>query len=434
MSCSVEEQKLYFLCDGLLDDDERDALLAHCTECERCAVLYREAQKSLSLLQRPARNPPYLSQEKAMSIISGSIAREYARTTFRLTRFSKREFLFAAAAMVILSLVSVTFLIRKHQTAPANIPSAALSGQSGFISISAAASASDSTFRFSDGCTCHATAHTDLVMRCNTPKVVHFGLRHGSILIAAHKGLYDTIAVECGHATVLATGTHFSVSRTDSSVSVSVLEGSVKLIPIHEKDEPVLVLATDETCVARDSDAKAAWHKSRLSYVAQNQLSEAFAAMDCFDSVANPSSTIDDALDLRRNPAVSARSESYEAIRKMIRTGQYEKAITCILKLVKTPSADLDIAYCDLALCYSKTDQWRNVLDAYTKAAAVTSDNFVREAILHRTNHILFSKLSQYDDAEKGIRRYLALYPHGTWKEREIILLARVARAQKPHQ
>jgi tetratricopeptide (TPR) repeat protein len=163
----------------------------------------------------------------------------------------------------------------------------------------------------------------------------------------------------------------------------------------------------------------------------QNQLMENFAAMGGADVIAFPSPGFDEAEDILYKSPVSTATKAYANIQKLMRKGDYEKAIAELNDLIKTRPRGPDIAYCDLALCYSKTDQWDNAIDAYTKAAGATNDKLVREAILHRTNHILFSKLFRYDEAEKGIRTYLDRYPHGTWRERERGLLARVERARK---
>jgi hypothetical protein len=289
----------------------------------------------------------------------------------------------------------------------------------------------DTTFDFNTGCAIRVVAGADVLMRTSGSRVVHFSLVKGGIFVAAHKGLYDTIAVDCRSMIVLATGTHFSVSKNDSFVSVSVLEGTVKLRRFGSLRE--MLLSSLETCAAPAADGDAELRKEPMPTDVQNRLTENFAAMGCSDCTVFPQPGFDDAGDVLQKSPVSTKTGTYGEIRKLMRKGYYDKAIAELNDLVTTRPRDPDIAYCDLALCYCKTDQWDLAVDAYAKAADLTNDKLVREAILHRTNHILFSKLLRYTDAEKGIRTYLALYPRGTWRQRELGLLARVERAQKRH-
>jgi ferric-dicitrate binding protein FerR (iron transport regulator) len=432
MKCAIDEQKLYLLSDGLLDDQGKDALLHHCASCPRCRGMYEEARRSLDILKQPEPKMPFLPLEKERAIISAALAEAPVRGRGRIRRiiaFPKREYLYAAAAAIVLiSVVAGIFLAKLPRfAAPVVFAHAPRFDQERIANF-----AKDTTIGFSPGCKLQVTAGADVSMRRSGPRVVHFSLTHGGIFIAAHKGLYDTIAVDCRSMIVLATGTHFSVLKNDSSVSVSVLEGSVRLSRLSPSGAAsAMVLSSLETCSALD--AAADWQKMRMPDDVQNQLTENFAAMGCSDCTAFPVTAIDDAGDFPQKSPVSTTTGTHGEIRKLMRKGYYDKAIAKLNDLVATRPRDPDIAYCDLALCYCKTDQWDLAVDAYAKAASLTNDKLVREAILHRTNHILFSKLLRYAEAEKGIRSYLALYPHGTWRQRELGLLARVERAQKRH-
>jgi ferric-dicitrate binding protein FerR (iron transport regulator) len=426
MNCHVDEQELYFLCDGLLEKRDRAALLAHCGTCPRCMSVYEEARRTLSILKQPVHDPAFLSPEKERSIISGAL--EQAGRRPGIMAFPKKEFLYAAAAaLVILSVASGIALLRTPR-GPGGAVSAAAVRQS---RIRVAELTKDTTVRFGRACVLRADG-ADVSMRQEGPRVVHFSLVKGDVYVAAHKGMYDTIAVDCPTLTVLATGTHFSVSRNDSSVSVSVLEGTVKVFRTGEKRAAgEILLSSLETCSEKDADEDVALKKEQMPDDVQNQMMDNFAAMGCSEMTESALSGFDDAGDIPHKSPVLTRTGAYGEIRKLMRKGDYEKAITALKCLLMKRSADADVAYCDLALCYCKTDQWDSAVTAYASAAAVTNDRLVRESILHRTNHILFSKLFRYDEAEKGIRSYLALYPHGTWRQRELNLLARVERVQK---
>jgi ferric-dicitrate binding protein FerR (iron transport regulator) len=435
MNCSNNEQKLYLLSDGLLDDEEKAALLTHCATCPRCKGIYEEAQRSLSILKQPAPEIHYLSPEKELSIVSSALEQSRKRSTARIIAFPKRGFLYAAAAALVICAVTAGVFLNgvhfgKH---PFIVSVVSRPAPERFANLT-----KDTTVMFNGMCALRVAAGADVSIRHAAQRVVHFTLGHGRILIAARKGLYDTLAVDCRLLTVLATGTHFSVSISDSSVSVSVLEGTVKLLhPLARSTKSAtteVLLSSLEICSANDVNAEVPWKKERMPEDLQNQLMENFAAMDNADVTAFTSPVIGDTEDIPRKSPISTTTGTYGNIRKLMRNGDYEKAIDGLISLLKTRLPDPDIAYCDLALCYSKTDQWDNAVDAYAKAAGVTNDSLVREAILHRTNHILFSKLFRYDDAEKGIRTYLDRYPRGTWRERELGLLARVERARKKNQ
>jgi len=107
----------------------------------------------------------------------------------------------------------------------------------------------------------------------------------------------------------------------------------------------------------------------------------------------------------------SAAQRTFAAIRHTIRRAEYDSAIVALVNYLARYSVDKDVAWCDLALCYSKTSRWESALDAYKHTMSATSDTLVQEAVLHRSNSILFSKLARFKDAEKGIRDYLAAYP-----------------------
>jgi tetratricopeptide (TPR) repeat protein len=294
MTCSIDEQKLYLLSDGLLDEKERAALLAHCASCPRCAGILEEARRSLSLFKQPVPDTAFLPQEKELSIISGALeqaAKNRSRKP-RIIAFRQKEYLFAAAAaLVILSVVSGVFLLG--------------------------------------------------------PSI----------------GKQASVSTTAGQGNRVAELTKDTTSRFNRR---SIQPG------------------------------------------------------------------LDDSVDFPRRITASATNGTYGKLRALVRRGDYEKAIAGITRFLSTNPRDPDVAYCDLALCYCKTDQWDEAVKAYSKAATVTKDELVREAILHRTNHILYSKLFRYNEAAKGVRTYLVLYPHGAWRERELELLARVERASSP--
>jgi tetratricopeptide (TPR) repeat protein len=260
---------------------------------------------------------------------------------------------------------------------------------------------------------------------------VYFDLSQGSVQIAAHKGLYDSIAVRCAAVTVFATGTHFSVERTGSDVRVSVVEGAVEISNAQTGGR--MPLSCGEVCLV--NGANRTWEKEALPEPVQKQLNEIFETMvsSDFELVPMPVTGAHQQHSVRfREPAL--QKQSYDAVRGLIRHGDYDKAIVAIVEHLASGPLDRDVAYCDLALCYSRTDRWESALDAYAGALAATTDSLVKEAVLHRANSILFSKLARFSEAGPGIRDYLLRYPHGAWREREYGMLIRIEIAQNHHE
>lgn len=421
MKCPIDEQSIYLLCDGLLDEKERAPLLEHCASCPRCKAVYEEARLSLSALKQPLPDTDamFLSAEKEKSIIAAALARDARKDASVIVPFFRKEFVFlAAAALLVLSLISGAYLLG---VTGLRTPRPA----AGTVSLT-----KDTIITFNRACALRAEAGAGVSLQRRGARVVHFMLSRGRILIAAHKGLYDTISVECGPATVFATGTHFSVLRTDSVVQVTVLEGAVKVMRQNPARE--FFIESDETGNVQIRDSS--WNKERLSPLLRRQLSDGFKTMSSADFCMLQAPNADENQVLEPlSPAAPAEKNAYGKIRRMIRKGDYENALPGILKYLETDTTDADVAYCDLALCYSNLGQWQNAVQAYAKASAVTRDSLVREAILHRTNHILFSKLARYDEAGAGIRRYLSRYPNGHWRERELSMLKGLETAQKRH-
>jgi TolA-binding protein len=389
--------------------------------------VYEEAMRSLSALKQPLPDADamFLSAEKEKSIIAAALARDARKDASVIVPFFRKEFIFlAAAALLVLSLISGAYLrgvTGRRTPRPAAAGETAAPPGAGIVSLT-----KDTTITFNRACALRAEAGADVSLQrrgargAQGARVVHFTLSRGRILIAAHKGLYDTISVACGPATVFATGTHFSVLRTDSIVQVTVLEGAVKVLRQNPARE--FFIESNETGNVQIRDSS--WNKERLSPLLRRQLSDGFKAMSSVDFCMPQVQNADENQVLEPlSPAAPAEKSAYGKIRRMIRKGDYENALSGILKYLETDTADADVAYCDLALCYSNLGQWQNAVQAYAKASAATRDSLVREAILHRTNHILFSKLARYDEAGAGIRSYLSRYPNGHWHERELSML-----------
>jgi hypothetical protein len=280
-------------------------------------------------------------------------------------------------------------------------------------------------------CTLHAGINTEVSLDHRSPRVVFIDLARGSVQIAAHKGLYDTIAVRCAAMTVFATGTHFSVERTGNDVRVSVVEGAVEISNAQTGGR--MTLSCGELCLV--NGANRTWEKEAIPEPVQRQLTGIFETMvsSDFALVPLPMTGAHQQHGVRfKEPAGQKRD--YDAIRGLIRHGDYDKAIIAIVEHLASDPLDRDVAYCDLALCYSRTDRWESALDAYAGAAAATTDSLVREAVLHRVNSILFSKLARFSEAGSGIRDYLLRYPHGAWREREYGMLIKIEIAQNRHE
>jgi hypothetical protein len=426
MNCPVSERQIYLLCDGLLQEGKRSEVEAHILACERCRITYEEARQSLALLKQPAPQQAFLNQATTESIISQALADSKRQPRFIAMRFGRKTYsLLAAAAILLLVLVSGMYLLSNVRKSGKNVSIAAVNKVSSGATI--LTSAKDTIVIFNRMCALRAGMDTKVTLDQRSQRVVYFDLSQGSIHIAAHKGLYDTIAVRCATVTVFATGTHFSVDRTGSEVRVSVVEGAVELSNAQTGGR--MPLSCGETCILHGTNGT--WEKGALPEYLQNQLTEVFEAMGSSDfalvPVPMPHAHQQHSGRLRE-PAL--QKPGYDAIRSLIRHGDYDKAIVAIVGHLASDSVDRDVAYCDLALCYSRTDRWESALDAYASASAATTDSLVKEAVLHRANSILFSKLARFSKAESGIRDYLIRYPHGAWREREYGMLIRIEIAQ----
>jgi hypothetical protein len=425
MKCPINKRQIYLLCDGLLDEKEKAEAEAHLKACLRCRAVFAEARGILDLIKRPAAAGTEVSAATAESIISRALAQNAVKAPVRRLRFSFPSYArCVTAAGIVLLLVSVVFLFRgirnngKARPAAAHIlenPSSAL----------ITTSAKDTTVWFNRMCALRAERNSMVSLVQQTPRVVYFHLTQGSILVAAHKGLYDTIAVQCAAVTVFATGTHFSVERVGTDVRVAVVEGTVRLVDAGTNEQ--MELSCGELCVAHDAGT---WEKNPMAVSFRKQLAFTFETLNPTDF--SPSLAAADSHPPRKRGFQEHHPEKYgfQHVRSHIRRGEYDSAIVDIVNYLATDTVDRDIAYCDLALCYGKTERWESAIEAYRKAAASTKDSLVAEAILHRTNSILFSKLARNAEAEKGIREYLAKYPLGSWREREYGMLVRIQITQ----
>ncbi len=426
MKCNVTERQVYLLCDGLLDKEQRLAVETHVAVCGRCGRAYREARATLALLKRPAPADSCFDSAAAMAAIDRGLA--LGSRPPRMLEFpSKRpplRFLAAAAVLVFAAVASVYYVFglqNRNHSLPA---AAAPASQDGAISTSAR----DSIVVFDRMCALKVCPNSSVVISRPERRVVHFDLGHGAVLIAAHKRLYDTIAVRCGTVTAVATGTHFSVDRTGDEVRVSVIEGTVTVRSSRTGGQTAV--SCGELCLA--DGAGGSLSTGPLPRLLHMQLAEDFEALGPWAfPLAPPRGT--DAHQSSRSSAddLASAQQAYAAVRHLIRRGDYDGTIVAIVNYLSRHSLDQDVAYCDLALCYSKTGRWESALEAYRKAVAATNDSLVREAVLHRSNSILFSKLGRYGEAEQGIRSYLASYPVGAWREREYGMLVKIELAQK---
>ncbi len=427
MKCNVPEKRIYLLCDGLLPEDERTTLEAHCAACDRCARILAEAHTSLRILTQE--RPALLDEKRTDAILASALAsaEPFSRIIkFPLPRTSIGAL--AAAAVLVIGLVCSLYLMRgvgRGRSLSAEIIAFSGESKNGVL----VTRTKDTTVVFNAMCALQVRAHSYALLTKPSGRVVHFRLERGGLLVAARKGLYDTIAVSCGRVKVLATGTHFSVDRTDDEVRVAVIEGSV--LVINGLSDCHTFVASGELCIAGDSSGTISTGPAPQALSAE--LSEKFETLGAWDL---PRAMYGGCVAQQRHfgngghsPAASAQ-KSLAVIGRLIRSADYDEAIVSIVNYLTLYPADHDVAYCDLALCYSKTDRWESSVDAYAKALAATSDSLLAEAVLHRSNSILFSKLARFKDAERGIRRYLASFPLGAWREREYGMLVKIEIAQ----
>jgi hypothetical protein len=330
----------------------------------------------------------------------------------------------AAAAILLFALVSGIYLLSKARNGEKNLSIAAHQAKSENTILT---STQDTIVMFNRMCALRVGPDSRVTLDRRGPRVVYVDLSQGSVQIAAHKGLYDTIAVRCTAVTVFATGTHFSVERTGSDVRVSVVEGAVELSNTQTGGR--MPLSCGELCLVNGTNRT--WEKVALPEPVQKQLTDIFEIMvsSDFALVPVPVTGAHQQHGVRfQEPAREKRD--YDTVRGLIRHGDYDKAIVAIVEHLASAPLDRDVAYCDLALCYSRTDRWESALDAYASASAATTDSLVKEAVLHRVNSILFSKLARFSEAGSGIRDYLLRYPRGAWREREYGMLIRIEIAQ----
>ncbi len=428
MICPINKRHIYLLCDGLLDGDEKAEAEAHLKACVRCSAVFAEASGVLALLKQPPDQGTGIPGTRVESIISRAMAAgnavpaagHHPRFTFA---FYAR---WATAAGFALLFVSGLFLFNSSRNNRNAGPAAAhIPGNPSSALI--ATSVNDTTVWFNKMCALRAEKNSTVSFLQQSARVVYFRLSQGSILVAAHKGLYDTIAVQCAAVTVFATGTHFSVERAGTDVHVAVMEGTVRLVDARTNGP--MVLSCGELCVVHDAAGQ--WEKGPMPLSLRKRLASNFETLSPADF--SPSlATAGGSYSQRKSGFGEHRAENYgfQHVRSHIRRGEYDSAIVDIVNYLAGDTADRDIAYCDLALCYGKIERWESAVQAYGKAAASTKDSLVAEAILHRTNSILFSKLARNAEAEKGIREYLAKYPLGAWREREYGMLVRIQMAQ----
>jgi|GEM_PF-2555074 hypothetical protein len=427
MICPINKRRIYLLCDGLLDGKEKAETEAHLKTCLRCGAVFAEASRILALLKRPSPSGAEIPRTTVESIVSRAIAGNAVPTAARHLQFTfPSHARWATAAGFVLLFISGLFLFTSSRNKGNAGPAAAHSPGNPSAAL-IATSVNDTTIWFNRMCALRAEKNSMVSLLQQSARVVYFRLSQGSILVAAHKGLYDTIAVQCAAVTVFATGTHFSVERAGADVRVGVAEGTVRLVDART-NEP-MILSCGELSVVHD--AVGPLEKGPMPLSLRKRLASNFETLSPADFSPSLASA-GDPYSHRKSGLGEHRAENYgfQHVRSHIRRGEYDSAIVDIVNYLARDTTDRDIAYCDLALCYGKIERWESAVEAYGKAAASTNDSLVAEAILHRTNSILFSKLARSAEAEKGIREYLAKYPLGAWREREYGMLVRIQMAQ----
>jgi ferric-dicitrate binding protein FerR (iron transport regulator) len=426
MKCRVSQRRVYLLCDGLLPGDESAALEAHIAKCNRCASLLREARLSLAVLRSVRTEPAPTDEASADAAIARGF--EAAGRQPRMLEFphvQKQRWL-AAAATVVLFAAAFSAYFCLHGVNREGFRSAGMkSGPQGSIMCTLAR---DTTVIFNRMCGLRICANSRVTLNQPSPRVVHFDLAAGGVRIAAHKGLYDTISVRCGAVSVMATGTHFAVDRGGDEIRVAVVEGTV--VVRNGQTGSRSAVACGELCVANGESGTMSTGPMPQSL--RSQLAEGFETLGPWDFPLGLSrGQWPQTRSAHAQEDGSAAQRTFAAIRHTIRRAEYDSAIVALVNYLARYSVDKDVAWCDLALCYSKTSRWESALDAYKHTMSATSDTLVQEAVLHRSNSILFSKLARFKDAEKGIRDYLAAYPIGAWREREYGMLVKIELAEK---
>jgi TolA-binding protein len=445
MRCSRVEKNLYLLSEGLADQKLEADISAHVRSCKRCGRLLVDLRAMNEILTE-APDAALIPENEVEEMVSAGLRRRKPLprecSQYRLNGNGIPVPGFATACVVLLALVavvlySVLVLYPNTLSRRNSVAAAGAQDERRVVAVSRA-----STLCLGQNCTVYLHKGSTCAILRAEETVVIIDLRYGEILLAARKGMYDTIAIHSGTAKVYATGTHFGVDRSSDILSVSVLEGKVKVVYAGEKETPVSAL---ETCVLNTKENTS--KTERISASKRQQMMNEFAAMATGNTewgLADglPGKNIDDnALFNRpklpytprqnRNAADdNAAKRQYSMADKLIQKDNYASAAVAIEDYLKKYNLNADSAWFDLAFCYTNLRRYDDAIDAYHIVVDAGVNEQLVETALHRSNKILYVKLKEYDEARCGIERYLKKYPLGRWREEEFYYGIQIALAQ----
>jgi ferric-dicitrate binding protein FerR (iron transport regulator)/TolA-binding protein len=447
MNCSRIEKYLTMVVGGEADARQEAIARTHMQSCERCRQYFAEAQA----LHHDLGSIPAFSlipQGEADAIVARCLDEAALPQTNtepwwqRILSWVTPPRMVFAAAMVLIAVAGLLVVPRIHRTLWPNhgeiaVAAGVKNGQQ-IIAISR-----DTTLFLRTSCAVRLLKGSCCTILRADSTIVKVDLQYGKILLAARKGLYDTIAVYSGDYGTFATGTHFEVDYTGDLTSVAVLEGSVRVkgsagteTPVRAREECAFG-ANKDTLIPRSFDRQkrqqmindfAAMTDANTRYELENGLTEKGAEIGSRDNRnqhlllarSTPNHTLD-----------SAAAHQYAIAREMIAKAHYKTAQHVLEDYLTKYTTNQDSVWFDLAFCYSALRRYSDAIELYQRIVTESLDEPLIENALHRSNKIMFLKFRDYGDARAGIERYLGRYPHGAWREEAWYYRIKIALSQR---
>jgi hypothetical protein len=439
MNCSHAQEYLSMLARGEADSPAGAHVSVHLQSCEACRRFATQLETVHKNLSGPADFSP-LPLNEIDDIVSACLDEAEISPAVLDERPPQRRWLefftsprFAFAASLVLLVVAIgLFTAPLLRTAPSHrlADASAASGRSGQRVLTPA---HDSSLYLGPACAIALSKGSVCTVLRAESRVVAIDLQSGKILLAAKKGLYDTIAVIAGPFTTFATGTHFEVAHDGGAVKVAVLEGHVR---VQDTGGRLTSVNTLEGCSFVNNAMSPL--PQRLDPRKRKEMVDDFAAMTAANTrfeLVNEIKNRDPSLKGKNSAHVpdtaplhdSAAARQYAIARAMIDKGQYAVASHVLDDYCSRYRENQDSALFDLAYCYTKTKKYDEAFESYRTVAGTSLDESLAETALHRSNKILLVKVRDTAGAIHGIEEYLKKYPRGAWREEEWYFRIRIA-------
>ena len=274
MKCKKIEKYLYLLSDGHAKKEQEALAREHLQSCARCSRLFAYLQ---SMRHGFAGEPLFaaIPEDDVGYMVASGLRRHHRRfqekpqPLFGLLPAPRLVISFASLLFVAAGILIIPRVLHDGSSRQCGATEAVTQKDQPVC-----ADGRDSILAIGHHCTVRLKKNASCTMVRSEEKVIRIVLQKGTLLLAAKKGFYDTIAVECSGVKVLATGTHFSVEQESHLIKVSVLEGAVKVINEALREIPVAAL---EECTFTLEENDVAVH--RLSVEKQDLLTDDFAYM-----------------------------------------------------------------------------------------------------------------------------------------------------------